>query len=72
MSAKKTKHTDQLNKINRKVIADGEVLPVVKLKDATPVQTGTVATMLYNIKQYDEGVRREIEPELELAIPTLL
>lgn len=72
MSAKKTKHTDQLNKINKKVVAAGEFLPVVMLKDGTPVQTGTVATMLYNIKQYDEGVRGKIESELELAIPTLL
>lgn len=41
------------------------------MQDGTRVQTGTVATMLYNIKQYDAGVRGTIEQELELSIPTL-
>lgn len=64
-------HNNDLKQINKKILADGEVLPVARLKDGTAVQTGTVATMLHNIKLYDQGVRGEIERELELAIPTL-
>jgi hypothetical protein len=71
MPKKKPKHTDELKKVNRKILAAGEELPVVRLKDGSPVQTGTVATMLFNIKQYDQGVRGEIEHELEICVPTL-
>ncbi|MPW43586.1 DUF7709 family protein [Acinetobacter guerrae] len=63
--------TSQLAQINQKVIEDGQVLPAVKLKDGTQVQTGTVATMLYNIQRYNDGERGRIEQELILAIPTL-
>lgn len=61
----------QLASINQKVIEDGQTLPAVKLKDGTQVQTGTVATMLYNIQRYNAGERGEVEQELILAIPTL-
>lgn len=67
----KPKHTDILGKVNQKIVAEGETLPVVRLKDGSPVQTGTVATMLFNIRQFDQGARGEIEKELELAVPTL-
>jgi hypothetical protein len=72
MSENKPKHTDELKRVNQKVIAEGEVLPVVRLKDGSPVQTGTVATMLHNIKQYDQGTRGAIEHDLELSVPTLI
>ena len=58
--------------LTKKIIQAGEVLPVVKLKDGSAVQTGTVATMLHNINLYNSGVRGEIEQELILAIPTLV
>lgn len=65
-------HTDSLQQINQKIIAKGETLPIVKLKDGSQVQTGTVATMLYNIGLYNAGMRGQIEEELVLSIPTLL
>jgi hypothetical protein len=61
----------QLEKINQKIIAEGQRFPAVILKDGTAVQTGTVATVLHNIKLYNAGERGEIEKEFELAIPTL-
>ena len=63
---------DQLSVINQKVVSDGEVLPQVVLKDGSKVQTGTVATMLYNIDLYNAGQRGQIEEELKIAIPTLI
>ncbi|WP_288402862.1 hypothetical protein [uncultured Acinetobacter sp.] len=63
--------TKELAEINQKVLQDGEVLPQVKLKDGSRVQTGTVATMLHNINLYNAGVRGAVEEELILAIPTL-
>lgn len=63
---------NELSSINQKIIQAGEVLPVVKLKDGSAVQTGTVATMLHNINLYNSGLRGEIEQELILAIPTLV
>ncbi|KDM90543.1 hypothetical protein [Photobacterium galatheae] len=65
-------NTEQLGSINRKVVAEGENLPAVKLKDGSTVQTGTVATMLHNIELYNAGQRGEVEQELALAIPTLV
>lgn len=65
-------NTDQLGSINRKVVADGERLPAVRLKDGSRVQTGTVATMLHNISLYNAGERGGIEQELESAVPTLV
>ena len=61
-----------LANINRKILSDGETLPVVKLKDGTPDQTGTVATMLHNIKLYNASEQGHIEEELKLSIPTLI
>ena len=63
---------DQLRSINQKILAEGETLPTVRLKDGSQVQTGTVATMLHNVAQYNAGARGDIERELELSIPTLL
>ncbi len=63
--------SDYLKNINQKILADGESLPAVTLKDGSRVQTGMVATMLHNIREYDAGARGEVERELELAIPTL-
>ena len=65
-------NTEQLATINQKVVKDGEVLPSVHLKDGSRVQTGTVATMLYNINLYNAGERELVEKELELAVPTLV
>lgn len=64
-------NTQVLSQINRKIIADGESLPAVRLKDGSKVQTGTVATMLHNIQLYNAGERGQVEEELRLAIPTL-
>ncbi|ENX04365.1 MAG: hypothetical protein BGN93_20215 [Acinetobacter sp. 39-4] len=63
--------TKELAEINQKVVQNGEVLPQVKLKDGSRVQTGTVATMLHNINLYNAGVRGAVEEELILAVPTL-
>ena len=63
-------HND-LAAINRKILADGESLPLVQLKDGSKVQTGTVATMLRNIALYNAGERGDIERQLEAAIPTV-
>ena len=49
-------HND-LAAINQKILADGESLPLVQLKDGSKVQTGTVATMLRNIELYNAGER---------------
>ena len=48
-----------------------DALPAVTLKDGSRVQTGTVATMLYNIALYNAGERGAVEEELKMAIPTL-
>jgi hypothetical protein len=58
--------------INQKILADGESLPMVQLKDGSKVQTGTVATMLRNIALYNAGERGDIELQLEAAIPTVV
>lgn len=65
-------HTEELSSINRKIVADGETLPAVKLRDGSLVQTGTVATMLVNLAAYNQGERGEVEHQLALAVPTLL
>lgn len=66
-----TTTTTQLAAVNQKILADGESLPAVTLKDGSKVQTGTVATMLVNVGLYNAGARGEVERELELSIPTL-
>ena len=60
-----------LSQINQKILAHGESLPAVTLKDGSRVQTGTVATVLHNIGRYNAGERGKVEQELALAIPTL-
>ena len=67
-----TEYYQDLKKINNKIVAEGEDLPSVQLKDGSMVQTGTVATMLHNVKLYNEGHRGTIEKELLAAIPTLI
>lgn len=70
--SKNIDNTGQLKSINQKIVADGEDLPAVQLKDGSRVQTGTVATMLHNVALYNSGERGPVERELESAIPTLL
>jgi len=65
-------NTEQLGSINKKILAAGENLPTIELKDGSKVQTGTVATMLHNVTLYNEGARGEVEQELELSVPTLI
>lgn len=64
--------TEQLGSVNQKILAAGESLPLIQLKDGSTVQTGTVATMLHNVALYNQGCRGAVERELELAVPTLL
>lgn len=42
---KNIQNTDQLGMINKKIIAEGEILPVVQPNDGSRVQTATVATI---------------------------
>lgn len=72
MSEKSPENTDQLSSINSKIVADGEELPAVHLKDGSKVQTGTVATMLHNVALYNAGERGQVEDELKVAVPTLI
>jgi len=72
MSKHEPENTAQLGAINQKILAAGESLPAVCLKDGSTVQTGTVATMLHNVALYNAGARGEVERELELAVPTLI
>ncbi|MBJ7537460.1 DUF7709 family protein [Marinomonas transparens] len=72
MSEGSPEKTEQLGAINKKILAEGEELPVVTLKDGSKVQTGTVATMLRNIALYNAGERGEVEEQLEAAVPTLI
>lgn len=67
----KENNTD-LSFINKKILAEGETLPLVKLKDGSAVQTGTVATMLHNVKLYNAGERGNIEEQLEASVSTLI
>lgn len=60
-----------LASINKKILADGETLPEITLKDGSKAQTGTVATMLHNVALYNAGERGTVEEELKTAIPTL-
>jgi hypothetical protein len=68
----KPDHTERLAAINTKILASGESLPTVHLKDGTKVQTGTVAAMLHNVALFNSGERGQVEKELELAVPTLI
>ena len=64
-------HVAELSRVNQKITDGAAALPAVTLKDGSLVQTGTVATMLYNIALYNAGERGAVEAELKLAIPTL-
>lgn len=70
--SQEVQNTSELSEINMKVLAEGESLPAVKLKDGSKVQTGTVATMLHNISLYNSGQREGVERELLLSVPTLI
>lgn len=72
MSKDSPENTEQLGAINNKIVADGEKLPAVTLRDGSRVQTGTVATMLRNVELYNSGERGRVEEELEIAVPTLI
>lgn len=72
MSSQGHENTERLAEVNQKILAQGEVLPAVTLKDGSRVQTGTVATMLQNVKRYDAGERGDVEIELELSVATLI
>ncbi|RZZ86016.1 DUF7709 family protein [Pseudoxanthomonas winnipegensis] len=61
-----------LAQANHRIVAEGESLPSVRLKDGSRVQTGTVGAMLQNVVRYNAGERGEVERELELAVPTLI
>lgn len=66
-----------LQQVNQKIVQAGEILPEVILKNGSKVQTGTVATMLYNIELYNQtdlshDARKAIEQELLQAVPTLI
>lgn len=69
---KKEENNADLSVINQKIITAGEQLPLVKLKDGSAVQTGTVAAMLHNVRLYNDGERGDIVLQLEAAIPTLV
>jgi hypothetical protein len=71
MSTDNISHTEALAAANHRIVADGETLPQVTLRNGARVQTGTVAAMLVNITRYNSGERGAVETELELAIPTL-
>jgi hypothetical protein len=64
-------NAERLAQVNQQILAPGESLPAVTLKDGSKVQTGTVATMLHNVARYNDGARGEVEIELELSVPTL-
>lgn len=57
--------------INQKILAEGESLPTVTLRDGSRVQTGTFATLIHNINLYNKGERGDIENEMRLAVETL-
>lgn len=69
--SKPVKNTEVLAEINQRILAEGESLPTVRLKDGSQVQTGTVAAMLHNVSLYNAGQRGTVEEELRLAVPTL-
>ena len=71
MPPESPEHTEALASVNAKIVAPGATLPAVELKDGSRVQTGTVATMLHNVRAYDRGERGDVERELELCVPTL-
>lgn len=59
-----------LAQVNQKILAQGEVLPGVTLKDGSRVQTGTVAAMVMNVELFNRG--EDVGDELEAAVPTLV
>ncbi len=67
--------SQDLAAINQKILAAGESLPQVRLSNGELVQTGTFATLIHNIKLYDQQVSTAAAPELArqiiAALPTL-
>lgn len=68
MSEGAPENIEQLGSINKKIVAEGEELPAVTLKDGRKVQTG----MLRNVALYNAGERGEVEEQLKIAVPTLV
>ena len=66
-----SKNSATLSSVNHKIVAQGETLPVVQLKDGSRVQTGTMAAVMNSINLYNQGERGQVEKDLEVAIPTL-
>jgi hypothetical protein len=65
---------DPLKSINEKILAntEGQSFPVVQLVDGSIVRTGTFATFVYNIFEYNKKPSLELENEIRAAIPTLI
>jgi len=57
---------------NQRIVTPGWIQPVVRLKDGSVVQTGTVAAMLHNVARSHAGERLAVEAELEIAIPAVI
>jgi hypothetical protein len=62
-------HVAELSRVNQKITDGAADLPAVTLKDGSRVQTGTVATMLYNIALYNAGERGAVEARAEDGDP---
>ena len=64
-----------LEDINQKILPSGQTFQPVTLPDGTKLPTGTVATLLHNIRLYDQSVdnaeKTQLEGEMKMAIPLL-
>lgn len=67
---------ESLQETNNKTLGtNAGTFPIITLPDGRKVATGTVGTLLVNVKAYDEGDeerRAELEPAIKSAIPTLV
>lgn len=68
-----------LAKTNQKILSSDSSFPIVTLVSGQRVPTGTVATLLYNIRLYDrivaengsEEEKEQLSKEIESAVPIL-
>jgi len=67
-----------LSNINQKITSSDSSFPVVTLSSGQKVPTGTVATLLHNIRLYDQAVSDDnkeqksgLEEEMKAAVPVL-
>jgi len=68
-----------LAKTNQKLVGPDSSFPIVTLASGQSVPTGTVATLLYNIRLYDrmsvdeesQGEREQLAKEIRAAVPVL-